>query len=124
MNLIVASVFVVLAATARSATPPALQLSPPPFSSEEALRRYAQGRLLETPTCPLNPKPKILSAKGAPHWVRPQLIAQVRYTEITDDGRLRHPAYLGLREDKNASEVTVPRVPEVPEASFCCGTQF
>ena len=27
-------------------------------------------------------------------------IAQVRYTEVTDDGRLRHPVYLGLRDDK------------------------
>ena len=66
-------------------------------------------RRLETPTCPLNPKPKILSAKGTPHWVRPQLVAQVRYSEITDDGRLRHPAYLGLRDDKKAAEVTVPK---------------
>ena len=74
-------------------------------------------RKLETPTCPLNPKPKILSAKGTPHWVRPQLVAQVRYTEITDDGRLRHPAYLGLRDDKDAAEVTVPRVPRVPAGS-------
>ena len=72
-------------------------------------------RKLETPTCPLNPKPKILSAKGSPHWVRPQLVAQVRYTEITDDGRLRHPAYLGLRDDKSAAEVMVPKVPAVPE---------
>jgi bifunctional non-homologous end joining protein LigD len=64
---------------------------------------------LETPTCPLNPKPKILSAKGTPHWVRPKLVAQVRYTEITDDGRLRHPAYLGLRDDKLAKEVALPK---------------
>ncbi|MEP6782247.1 MAG: non-homologous end-joining DNA ligase, partial [Acidobacteriota bacterium] len=67
---------------------------------------------IETPTCPLDPKPKILSAKGAPHWVRPILVAQVRYTEITDDGRLRHPAYLGLRGDKSASAVMVPAVPK------------
>lgn len=72
---------------------------------------------LETPTCPLTPKPKLLSAKGAPHWVRPVLVAQVRYTEITDDGRLRHPAYLGLRDDKRAAEVSVPGVPAVPQRS-------
>jgi len=84
------------------------------FKGSELERIMRMLRKIETPTCPLNPKPKILSAKGTPHWVRPQLVAQVRYSEITDDGRLRHPAYLGLRDDKAASEVTVPKVPEVP----------
>ena len=87
------------------------------FKGAELERVMKMLRNLETPTCPLNPKPKLLSAKGSPHWVRPQLVAQVRYTEITDDGRLRHPAYLGLRDDKNAAEVTVPRVPGVPQGS-------
>ena len=79
------------------------------FKATELERVMQMLRRLETPTCPLNPKPKILSAKGAAHWVRPQLVAQVRYSEITDDGRLRHPAYLGLRDDKKAAEVTVPK---------------
>ena len=83
------------------------------FKGAELERIMKMLRKLETPTCPLNPKPKILSAKGTPHWVRPQLVAQVRYTEITDDGRLRHPAYLGLRDDKTAAEVTSPR-PQAP----------
>lgn len=39
------------------------------------------------------------------HWVRPDLVAQVRFTEWTDDGRLRHPVFLGLRRDKEAEEV-------------------
>ena len=38
-------------------------------------------------------------------FVRPKLVAQIAYTEWTSDGRLRHPAYLGLREDKAADEV-------------------
>ncbi|MEZ5289178.1 MAG: hypothetical protein R2712_31115 [Vicinamibacterales bacterium] len=33
-------------------------------------------------------------------WVVPRLVAQVRYTEMTDENRLRHPAYLGIRDDK------------------------
>lgn len=86
------------------------------FNADELERVMKLLRRLETPTCPLNPKPKILSAKGAAHWVRPQLIAQVRYTEITDDGRLRHPAYLGLRDDKKASQVTMPVEPKKPAA--------
>ena len=84
------------------------------FKAAELERVMKMLHRLETPTCPLTPKPKLLSAKGTPHWVRPRLVAQVRYTEITDDGRLRHPAYLGLRDDKPASEVTVPKAPNVP----------
>ncbi|HEY1777573.1 MAG TPA: non-homologous end-joining DNA ligase [Solirubrobacteraceae bacterium] len=38
-------------------------------------------------------------------WVRPQLVAQVAFTEWTRDGRLRHPRFLGLRDDKPAREV-------------------
>jgi DNA ligase D-like protein (predicted ligase) len=38
-------------------------------------------------------------------WVRPELVAQVSFSEWTEYGRLRHPRFLGLREDKKASEV-------------------
>jgi bifunctional non-homologous end joining protein LigD len=40
------------------------------------------------------------------HWVRPELVAQVRFTEWTADNKLRHPVYLGLREDKDPRAVT------------------
>lgn len=39
------------------------------------------------------------------HWVRPELVAQVGFTEWTRDGKLRHPRYTGLRPDKNPDEV-------------------
>ena len=38
-------------------------------------------------------------------WVEPRLVAQVGFAEWTRDGRLRHPRFLGLREDKAAEEV-------------------
>ena len=38
-------------------------------------------------------------------WVEPRLVAQVGFTEWTRDGRLRHPRFLGLRDDKAAEEV-------------------
>ena len=41
---------------------------------------------------------------GAAHWVTPRLVAQVRYTEMTDEGRLRHPVFLGVRTDKAATD--------------------
>lgn len=39
-------------------------------------------------------------------WLRPQLVAQIAYTERTTEGRLRHPVFQGLREDKAAEQVT------------------
>ena len=87
------------------------------FKGSELDRLMAMLKRIESPTSPFNPPPKLLTAKGRPHWVKPLLVAQVRYTEITDDGRLRHPAYLGLRDDKLPSDVKVPRVPGVPKGS-------
>jgi bifunctional non-homologous end joining protein LigD len=43
------------------------------------------------------------------HWVRPRYVAQVGFTEWTTAGKLRHPRYLGLRNDKKASEVVRER---------------
>jgi len=39
------------------------------------------------------------------HWVEPEIVAEVGFTEWTDDGRLRHPRFLGLRRDKPPREV-------------------
>lgn len=44
-------------------------------------------------------------AEKSPHWVEPKLVAQIGFSEWTSAGRLRHPRYLGLREDKAAHEV-------------------
>lgn len=42
--------------------------------------------------------------RGA-HWARPELVAQVAFTEWTRDGMLRHPRFLGLRTDKDPADV-------------------
>ncbi|MEU4672628.1 non-homologous end-joining DNA ligase [Amycolatopsis sp. NPDC023774] len=39
------------------------------------------------------------------HWVRPELVAQIGFSEWTRDGRLRHPRFLGLRDDKKPADV-------------------
>jgi bifunctional non-homologous end joining protein LigD len=44
--------------------------------------------------------------KGA-HYIKPKLVAEIAYTEFTDDGILRHPSFLGLREDKPAKDVVL-----------------
>ena len=41
------------------------------------------------------------------HWVAPDLVAEVRFTEWTRDRRLRHPVFLGLRDDKYGREVVI-----------------
>jgi bifunctional non-homologous end joining protein LigD len=38
------------------------------------------------------------------HWVEPRLVCEVRFTEWTDDGGLRHPTFMGLRTDKRPEE--------------------
>jgi DNA ligase D-like protein (predicted ligase) len=46
----------------------------------------------------------VVRERGA-HWVRPELVAQIGFTEWTREGMLRHPRYLGLRDDKPARDV-------------------
>jgi bifunctional non-homologous end joining protein LigD len=44
------------------------------------------------------------------HWVEPKLVAEIGFTEWTEDNRLRHPRYLGLRMDKKPQEVVRERL--------------
>jgi bifunctional non-homologous end joining protein LigD len=57
---------------------------------------------LRTPKSPFDPPPPMRDAT----WVRPKLVAQLVYAEWTADGKLRQPAFLGLRTDKDPSECT------------------
>jgi DNA ligase D-like protein (predicted ligase) len=75
---------------------------------QETLRTLgARLRELEQDESPFEPFKPI---PPGTRWVRPELVAQVAFAEWTRDGRLRHPRYIGLRDDKPASEV----VREVP----------
>jgi DNA ligase D-like protein (predicted ligase) len=56
-----------------------------------------------------SPFDEAVREKGA-HWLRPELVAQIGFSEWTRDGKLRHPRYLGLRTDKAPGDV----VREVP----------
>jgi bifunctional non-homologous end joining protein LigD len=84
------------------------------FNEAEIAKLLRLLRPLHRSTSPFRTVPKMPRVrKGDVQWVEPKLVAQVRYGEWTHDGHLRHPAYLGLREDKDADEVTRP----VPGAS-------
>jgi DNA ligase D-like protein (predicted ligase) len=66
---------------------------------------HARLRQRETTRSPFaGPVPE----RGA-HWVRPDLVAQIGFSEWTRDGRLRHPRFAGLREDKKAADVVRER---------------
>jgi bifunctional non-homologous end joining protein LigD len=67
----------------------------------------AQLRKLETDDSPFA---EVRPIPRGTHWVSPELVAQIGFTEWTRDGRLRHPRYIGLRDDKPAGDV----VREVP----------
>jgi bifunctional non-homologous end joining protein LigD len=73
------------------------------FNEKELARVMKLLQARETKTCPFKTKPK---TNEPPHWVKPELVAQVKFTEWTADGKLRHPVYLGLRDDKKPADVT------------------
>jgi bifunctional non-homologous end joining protein LigD len=65
----------------------------------------AKLRGLQTETPPFDPAPRVSGAI----WVKPRLVAQLVYAEWTADGKLRQPAFLGLRTDKRPEECTWAR---------------
>jgi bifunctional non-homologous end joining protein LigD len=66
----------------------------------------ARLRKLQTPESPFaNARP---IPKGT-HWTRPELVAQLGFAEWTNDGRLRQPRFLGLRDDKPPTDVVRER---------------
>ena len=85
------------------------------FNEKELARVMKRLKPLETKTSPFTTKPK---TNQRPHWVRPELVAQIKFTEWTADGKLRHPVYLGLRDDKNPTEVRREDRDRVPGSQF------
>jgi bifunctional non-homologous end joining protein LigD len=76
------------------------------FTESELERLLGLLRPLERDTSPFAVTPKMPRIKrGDVTWVEPRLVAQVEFAEWTREGRLRAPVYLGLREDKPASDV-------------------
>ncbi len=66
-------------------------------------KRMRELEVADPPFADVQPVPR-----GA-HWVEPELVAQIGFTEWTRGGRLRHPRYLGLRDDKPARDVVRER---------------
>jgi bifunctional non-homologous end joining protein LigD len=66
------------------------------------LRRMLDAR--EQRICPFSPAPPGWLGRHA-HWVQPDLVCEVAFTEWTSDARIRHPSFQGLRQDKNPIDV-------------------
>lgn len=67
------------------------------FTNELLKSLHAKIQPLEIDDCPYDVAVK--KEKGF-HWAKPKYSCQVQYVEITDDGHVRHPSFLGLRNDK------------------------
>jgi bifunctional non-homologous end joining protein LigD len=76
------------------------------FTGDSARHLRARLDRIRAPASPFRqPPPNATLAR----WVKPQLVAEVAFSEWTEDGRLRHPAFKGLREDKPADQVVRER---------------
>jgi bifunctional non-homologous end joining protein LigD len=77
------------------------------FTSAELERMARQLAPLAEGGCPFVPRPPAAQARGA-HWVRPEVVVEVAYSDWTSDGRLRHPVYMGQRGDVDPRAVVRP----------------
>lgn len=76
---------------------------------------------LVTKECPFNTMPEYNKPsrfrsnppKAAVTWVRPEIVCEISYREITKDGAIRHPSFKGIRPDKNAKDITREKPAEV-----------
>ena len=66
------------------------------------------GKLIKLKTAK-SPFGKKVKDEAVTTWVKPQLVAEVKFTEWTSSGEMRHPVYLGLRDDKQATDVVGER---------------
>lgn len=85
------------------------------FNTKLLRSLYAQFKKIERAKCPFGDLPEKRSGRYGQgvtaaemkrcHWLEPRLVCQIKFTEWTRDDRLRHPVFLGLREDKAARDV-------------------
>ncbi|HSD91063.1 MAG TPA: non-homologous end-joining DNA ligase [Kofleriaceae bacterium] len=68
---------------------------------------------LEIAKSPFVPDPPRTWTGSGRHWVTPTLVAEVSFAEWTNDGRLRHPSFQGLRADKLATDIIRERATHV-----------
>jgi bifunctional non-homologous end joining protein LigD len=83
------------------------------FTAKVQLEILQKLKPLETKTCPFAEEPDYNKPsrfrpnppKAKITWVKPEIVAEVIYRAVSDNGSMRHPSFKGLREDKNAKDV-------------------
>ena len=71
---------------------------------------------IEVPATPFSPAPPGWLGRNA-HWVKPTLVGEIEFTEWTDDGKIRHPSFQGLRRDKRPDAVVREDLQAAPDPS-------
>ncbi len=87
------------------------------FSEKLQTEMMRQFRKLVVKTCPFADEPDInkpsrfrnSTPKAAATWLKPQLVCEVSFREMTNDGVMRHPSFKGMREGKPAKEVVLEK---------------
>jgi bifunctional non-homologous end joining protein LigD len=74
------------------------------FSLQELARVHAMLQARATATSPFGTK---VPTNERAHWVRPELVCQVKFTEFTNEKVLRHPVYLGMRDDIDPKSIRI-----------------
>lgn len=74
------------------------------FSNASLKELYDVMEKLEQTTSPFSEK---IKANAPVVWLKPELICEIKFSEITRDGKLRHPVFLHLRNDKKLKEITM-----------------
>lgn len=83
------------------------------FSRQTQKDLMSKFKTLEQEKTPFREK---INLKGkSAHWLTPKLVAEIKFSEWTKSGKLRHPVFLGLREDKKPKEIV--RQEEIEEIS-------
>jgi bifunctional non-homologous end joining protein LigD len=77
------------------------------FTGAELDRMARRLARLSDEECPFIPRPPATHVRDA-HWVVPQVVVEVAYSDWTSDGRLRHPVYMGQRNDVDPDAVVRP----------------
>jgi len=76
------------------------------FDRESLRETYERLKPLEQPHSPFAETPR---TNERAHWVKPKVVVEVKFAELTSDNKLRQPIFLGIRDDKNASDVHLER---------------
>ena len=88
---------------------------------------HARFQKLRRPTCPFADLPEKSGGRWAQNltpaemkrctWVEPKIVCEVKFTEWTRDGKLRHPVFIGIREDKDPRSVIRERPTTIARAA-------